>query len=149
MWVSWTFFYFYFCFFIFLLYFLMFICLWLDIDMTFNKSLIYIQHTFTVHIFILHNTQYRNFRQVFRVDPHLPVLLQRSPVACCPVPWHWSWERHSLGASFFFQWRSCLVFLVCRMVIGSDVGFFLFWIQIHPTIFPVFMWYMCFWCHDE
>eukprot|EP00434_Breviolum_minutum_P016611 symbB.v1.2.014645.t1/scaffold1074.1/size139831/10 len=23
--------------------------------------------------------------KVFRVDPHLPVLLQRSPVACCPV----------------------------------------------------------------
>lgn len=98
--------------------------------MTSNKSLIYIQHTFIVHIFILHTTQYRNFRQVFRVDPHLPVLLQRSPVACCPVPWQ-SKLREAFTRSFdsfFFQWRSCLVFFfVCRMVIGNDVEcFFLF-----------------------
>lgn len=69
--------------------------------MTSNKSLIYIQHTFIVHIFILHNTQYRNFRQVFRVDPHLPVLLQRSQVACCPVPWQ-SKLREAFTRSFLF-----------------------------------------------
>ena len=61
---------------------------------------IYPAHLYCSYIHFAH-TQYRNFRQVFRVDPHLPVLLQRSPVACCPVPWQ-SKLREAFTRSFLF-----------------------------------------------